>query len=160
MPELAGFFNIGLRTSDLARAERFYTELLGATVTNRRETPDRRVWLRIAGIGFEVLEVPPWAPLDEAQQRSRATIGFLIAPDQVDPMVAKLRATGVPVHGPVLKAAGTAIGVYFSDPDGTPLSLSCNEGYPIEGLERHTLGWVPGPYTWPSATTKPHMAHA
>jgi catechol 2,3-dioxygenase-like lactoylglutathione lyase family enzyme len=160
MPELAGFFNIGLRTADLSRAERFYTELLGGTVTNRRETPDRRVWLKVAGITFEVLEVPAWTPLDEAQQRSRTSIGFVVAPDQVDAIVDKLRATGVPVHGPVLKAAGTSIGVYFSDPDGTPLSLSCNEGYPIEGLERHGLGWVPGPYAWPGPATSPHLAHA
>jgi catechol 2,3-dioxygenase-like lactoylglutathione lyase family enzyme len=156
MPELSGFFNIGLRTADLARAERFYAGLLGATVTNRREQPDRRVWLKLGGITFEVLEVPPWTQLDEAQQRSRTQIGFLVAPDQVDEIVARLCATGVPVHGPVLKAAGSSVGVYFSDPDGTPLSLSCNEGYPIEGLERHGLGWVPGPYPWPGEPTTPH----
>jgi catechol 2,3-dioxygenase-like lactoylglutathione lyase family enzyme len=149
MPEVSGFFNIGLRTADLARTERFYTELLGATVSNRRETPDRRVWLKLGGVTLEVLEVPQWTPLDEAQQRSRASIGFTVAPEQVDEIVAGLCATGVPVHGPVLKAAGSSVGIYFSDPDGTPLSLSCNEGYPIEGLERHGLGFVPGPYVWP-----------
>lgn len=160
MPELSGFFNIGLRTADLARAERFYTEMLGGTVTNRREHPDRRVWLRVGGITLEVLEIPAWKPLDEAQQRSRATIGFLVAPEQVDAIVERLRGTGVPVHGPVLKAAGQSVGVYFADPDGTPLSLTCPEGYPTVGLERHATGWVPGPYPWPRpAGGAPVAAH-
>ena len=34
------------------------------------------------------------------------------------------------------KATGASVGVYFADPDGNPLSLSCSEGYVREGLER------------------------
>jgi hypothetical protein len=43
--------------------------------------------------------------------------------------------------------------VYFSDPDGVPLSYSCNGGSSTEGLVRNAALWVASPYDWPGETT-------
>ena len=78
-------------------------------------------------------------------------LGFVVAPDEMDPIVARLDGAGVPHHGPTLKMTGNGVGVYFGDPDGNPLALSCNEGYVREGLPRNARSWVPAPYGWPQA---------
>jgi hypothetical protein len=53
----------------------------------------------------------------------------------------------VPHYGPSLKATGNGVGVYFGDPDGNPLALSCAEGYVRDGLPRNTgRSWAPEPY--------------
>jgi catechol 2,3-dioxygenase-like lactoylglutathione lyase family enzyme len=151
---MEGLSHIGLKSSDLSRTERFYTSVLRGEVVRRREEPDRRVWLDVAGVRLEIAEVPAWAPLDEEQRRALPMLAFLVAPDQVDDVVASLKNAAVPHHGPVLKATGFGVGVYFGDPDGNPLALSCMEGYPPDGLERNTgRTWAPAPYAWPGTPT-------
>ena len=146
-----GLSHIGLKSTDLARTERFYTEALGGEVVRRREDPDRRVWLEVRGVRLEIAELPAWPPLDELQRRALPMLAFAVAPEDVDPIVARLAAAGVAHHGPVLKATGNGVGVYFGDPDGNPLSLSCNEGYARDGLTRNALrSWAPAPYAWPA----------
>jgi catechol 2,3-dioxygenase-like lactoylglutathione lyase family enzyme len=145
-----GLSHIGLKSSDLGRTERFYTEVLKGEVVRRREEPDRRAWLDVAGVRLEIAEVPPWPALDEEQRRALPMVAFLIAPGQVDEVVARLEAAGIPHHGPVLKATGSGVGVYFGDPDGNAIALSCQEGYPPDGLARNTgRSWAPAPYAWP-----------
>jgi catechol 2,3-dioxygenase-like lactoylglutathione lyase family enzyme len=149
-----GLSHIGLKSSDLARTERFYTVVLKGQVLRRREKPDRRVWLEVAGVRLEIAEVPAWPALDEEQRRALPMVAFLVSPDQVDAVVASLKAAGIPHHGPVLKATGSGVGVYFGDPDGNALALSCQEGYPPDGLGRNTgRSWAPAPYPWPGTAS-------
>jgi catechol 2,3-dioxygenase-like lactoylglutathione lyase family enzyme len=150
-----GLSHIGLKSTDLDRTERFYVELLDGEVFRRREEPDRRIWLTVGGVRLEIAEMPAWRPLDDAQRLAVPAISFLVTPDEVDGLAAKLRAGSIPHRGPVLKATGSAVGVYFGDPDGNPLSLSCPEGYPPDGLERNVAGsWAAAPYPWPGAATR------
>src|SRR5581483_12310082 len=107
--------HIGLRTADLDRAARFYTLALPGAVLRRRDEPDRRVWVRVLGVTLEIAEVAGWKPLDEAQRRALPQIGLLVGPRELDQIVNRLDAAGVPHHGPTLKMAGQAVGVYFSD---------------------------------------------
>ena len=147
-----GLSHIGLKSADLARTERFYVEVLGAEVINRREVPDRRVWLNVRGARLEIAELPAWGNLDEEQRRSLPMLAFAVGPDEVDGVVARLQSAGVPHDGPRLKATGTGVGVYFGDPDGNPLALSCAEGYVRDGMQRTTSRvWTPAPYDWASA---------
>ena len=45
------------------------------------------------------------------------------------------------------------VGVYFGDPDGNALALSCQDGYPPDGLDRNTgRSWAPAPFAWTGAT--------
>src|SRR5437762_709224 len=131
---MGGLAAIGLRTPDLNRIVRFYTEALPGTVTRRREEPDRRAWIRVLDVPFEIAQVAAWSPLDEGQRRGLPAVSFATGPDELDALVAGLDAAGVPRRGPVLKMSGEAVGVYFSDPDGSPLSFSCPAGYPGQGL--------------------------
>lgn len=147
-----GLSHIGLKSTDLGRTERFYTQVLRGEVAARREQPDRRIWVQVRGVRLEIAELPAWAPLDEGQRRALPMVAFLVTPDEVDGIVAQLLAAGVPHHGPVLKATGSGVGVYFGDPDGNPLALSCNEGYVRDGLVRNPLRtWAPSPYAWSGA---------
>ncbi|HZT06279.1 MAG TPA: VOC family protein [Chloroflexota bacterium] len=146
--EPPGLSHIGLRTADLDRAARFYTRALPGAVLRRRDEPDRRVWVRVLGVTLEIAEVAGWKPLDEAQRRALPQIGLLVGPRELDQIVNRLDAAGVPHHGPTLKMAGQAVGVYFSDCDGNPFSLSCPEGYPSAGLPRNARMWFPSPWTW------------
>jgi len=147
---MEGLSHIGLKSSDLERTERFYTEVLSGEMVRRREEPDRRIWLQVGGVRLEIAELPPWPALTDDQRRALPMVAFLVAADQVDGVVASLRAAGIPHHGPVLKATGNGVGVYFGDPDGNPLALSCQEGYPPAGLARNTgRTWAPAPYAWP-----------
>ena len=145
---LASFASIGLRVTSIDRAIQFYGDLLGGDLVRRRTEPDNRVWMKLAGVGLEIAEVPPAAPLSQEQRRLLPVIAFNVGPGDLDHVVATLRAAGVPLHGPALKMAGEAVGVYLADPDGNGLSLSCSSGYPIVGLERRDANWAPTPYAW------------
>jgi catechol 2,3-dioxygenase-like lactoylglutathione lyase family enzyme len=146
--EPLGLSHIGLRTADLDRAARFYTTALPGSIIRRREEPDRRVWVRLLGVTLEIAEVPAWEPLTEAQCRALPQISLLVRPAEVDQIVASLDAADVPHHGPVLKMAGEAVGLYFTDPDCNAFSLSCPEGYPSQGLARNAQMWFPMPFVW------------
>jgi catechol 2,3-dioxygenase-like lactoylglutathione lyase family enzyme len=140
---------MGLRCANLDRTECFYCEVLGATVLQRRDEPDRRVWMQVRGIRFEIAEVKPMPALSEEQRQILPTVSFLVGPEEVDAIVERLRATRVPFREPMLKATGRSVGVYFADPDGNPLSLSCPEGYAPEGLQRSVRNtWVAAPFDW------------
>lgn len=145
--------SVGLKTSNAKRAADFYAGLLGGEQTNWREEPDRRVWVRLGGVAFEIAEVSPWVPQDEAGRRQGPVVALRVESGELDAIVGRLAAAGVPHHGPVLKLAGESVGVYFGDPDGNGLSLSCPSGYPIAGLVRRNPAWQPAPYEWAGLTS-------
>src|SRR5439155_19984940 len=118
-----GLSQIGRKTTNIPRTSRFYTEVMGGTELNRRESPDRRIWLQVRGVRLEFAELAAWGELDEAQRRALPMLSFAVAPDEIDPIVAALDAAGVPQYGPAFKSSGPGVGVNFSDPDGNPLAL-------------------------------------
>src|SRR6266540_5084768 len=146
---MEGLSHIGLKTTDVDRAERFYRDLLGGEVVRRRDQPDRRVWIMVRGVRLEIAEVEAWPAMTEEQRRATPAISFLSSREETDAIAQGLRDAGVPHRGPVLKATGSAVGVYFGDPDGNSLSLSCPEGYPPDGLERNVASsWAAAPFEW------------
>ena len=149
--ETNGLSHIGLRTVDVDRAARFYTSALGGAIERTRTEPDRRAWVRVRGVMLEIAEMPSWNCLDAQQRAALPMVAFAVSPEEVDALVARLDAAGVPRHGPVLKATGESVGVYFADPDGKALSLSCPPGYPTAGLSRRARDWVAAPFDWQPA---------
>jgi catechol 2,3-dioxygenase-like lactoylglutathione lyase family enzyme len=143
-----GLAAIGLRTADRDRSVRFYTHVLGGQLLRTRDDPDRRAWLRVFEVPIEMAEVAQWTPLDENQRRFMPAVSFLVEPADLDDLVSRLEMAGVPRRGPVLKMAGESVGVYFSDPDGNPLSFSCPQGYPGDGLSRNAALFVGAPFDW------------
>lgn len=148
---MEGLSHIGLKSTDIGRTGRFYTEVLGGTVLNQLEGPNARIWIQWRGVRLEYAELPAWARLDDAQRRALPMVSFLVAPEEIDPIVAALDAAEVPHYGPTFKSTGSSVGVYFSDPDGNPLALSCNEGYVRDHLVRGVARtWAPEPFEWPA----------
>ena len=148
---IRGVDHINIVVTDLARSERFYTELLGFTKT--KEAYLEGEWIdRIVGlVGVKARAVFIVAPAGEprielleyaaprggaAAQTSQAnTVGLRHIALRVDDMagtVARLRAAGVtlfsePVRVPagvVQHDDGEKTLVYFLDPDGVILELA------------------------------------
>jgi len=152
---MEGLSHVGLKTTDVDRAERFYAELLGGEVVRRRTEPDRRIWMLVRGVRLEIAEVAPWPAMTEDQRRALPAISFLTSPQETDAIAQRLRQAGVPHRGPVLKATGSSVGVYFGDPDGNPFSLSCPEGYPPDGLDRNVASsWAASPFAWDAGAVR------
>jgi len=153
---MEGLSHIGLKTTNVDRSERFYRELLGGEVVRRRDEPDRRIWIMVRGVRLEIAEVDPWPVMTEDQRRALPAISFLTTPAETDAIAKRLGEAGMPHRGPVLKATGSSVGVYFGDPDGNPLSLSCPEGYPPDGLERNIASsWAAAPFEWSETAATP-----
>lgn len=145
---IQGISTLGLKTSNVQLAADFYAGVLGGEVTNRREEPDRRVWVRLGGMTLEIAEVSPWVAISDEARRQLPILGLRVDPAELNEILDRLVAARVPHHGPVLKLAGESVGVYLADSDGNGLSLSVASGYPIAGLERRNPNWAPAPYAW------------
>ena len=152
MEQGGGLSHIGLKSTNLTRTERFYLDVLGGTLLRRRDEPDRRIWLDVRGVRLEIAEVEPWPELPATVRLMLPTVSFAVDAAEVDPIVQNLASAKIPFREPMLKATSTSVGVYFADPDGNPLSLSCTEGYVRKDLLRAVHNtWVPGPYRWEPA---------
>src|SRR4051812_11048704 len=98
---ILGLSSIGLKASSVELAADFYAGVLGGEVTNRREEPDRRVWVRLGGVTLEIAEVSPWVALSEQARRQTPILGLRMDPSELDEIVGRLVAAGIPHHGPV-----------------------------------------------------------
>jgi lactoylglutathione lyase len=116
MIEIRGVYEVVVRVQDLARAEKFYREVLGLEV-GLRDPRRPMLFLRAGGsAGMVVLQ----------EDRGRFPLqhfAFTVEPSQVQPAAEALRLAGVKVEGPVLHDWMPARSLYFEDPDGHQLEL-------------------------------------
>jgi catechol 2,3-dioxygenase-like lactoylglutathione lyase family enzyme len=96
---------------DLDTARRLYVDLLGLEVLL-----DEDGHVRIGGGGGFTIGME----LEPARQVKQADL--VVRVDDVDEMVARLRAAGVDVSGPADQPWG-ARHAWFHDPDGRPISI-------------------------------------
>jgi lactoylglutathione lyase len=116
MMPIEGVYEIAVRVEDLARAERFYCDVLGLEVGLRDE---KRGWLflRAGGLsGMIVLQ-------EEAGPIPPQHFAFAISPENIDLACWQLSNSGVTYEGPVVHGWMPATSVYFRDPDGHDLEL-------------------------------------
>jgi catechol-2,3-dioxygenase len=106
--------HLALRTRDLPRLERFYAEVLGLAVTRR--TP-RSVWLDASGT-IVMLERAEAGEVD-VPAGSMELVAFAIDAAKRAEYTDRLAAAGVAVEGQ------TDFTLYFRDPDGRRVGLSC-----------------------------------
>lgn len=109
---------VTLPVSDQDRALRFYTDVLGMTVTVDRDMPQGR-WLQVAPEGAQTvftLSGPGMGGFEPGSAR-----GIMLVTTDVDADCARLAEAGVSVQGPDELPWGRMAA--FTDPDGNGLML-------------------------------------
>ncbi len=121
---ITGIDHLALVTTDVARAARFFTELLGFTEAGRLETPTSGliIFVSLGGTQVELFgSGDPQAPVG-----TDTSVGFqhlALAVDDVDAECARLQAAGVEFSLlPTTVTPGLRI-AFFRDPDGNRLEL-------------------------------------
>ncbi len=112
--------NVTVMVSDLNRAIRFYTQILGLRLRYRTGDDWAEVMLPGLIIGLQPAPRPPVPPHEERRARPRVSIGFTVEKIEVARDV--LQRRGVQ-FGPDIDEDDTIRIATFSDPDGTPLYL-------------------------------------
>ncbi len=116
---IRGIYEVAIRVKDLARAEKFYREVLELEVGIRDE---RRNWLflRAGGdAGMIVLQ-------EDKGEWPTQHFAFTIDQADIDRAAALLQEKGIVVNGPVVHEWMHATSLYFNDPDGHALELCAN----------------------------------
>ncbi len=116
MLPIRGIYEVAIRVRDLARAENFYTSILGLEEGIRDE---RRNWLflRAGGdAGMVVLQ-------EDKGEWPKQHFAFSVSEADIDRSATMLREKGIEVEGPVTHEWMGAKSIYFSDPDGHALEL-------------------------------------
>lgn len=131
--------HVGLLVADFERSFKFYTEVLGCTVTNRRKRPDgsETAFLRFDDMHHDLViaSAPPEVDVTAPDQRERLIqqIAFEVEDREAFlQALAHLHAKGVKlVAGPLIHGieGGGNLGgsgsrsFYFHDPDGNRLEI-------------------------------------
>ncbi|MBI3077075.1 MAG: VOC family protein [Deltaproteobacteria bacterium] len=113
--------HFGLHVRDLARAERFYTEVLGMTVQARFGD---QVLLRVNDTVLALFEKPELPPPDPAIIQNPLGKGhhaFQVSAEDFEVARRRFREVGIPTHDPI--DWGDHDCLYFLDPDGNLLEL-------------------------------------
>jgi catechol 2,3-dioxygenase-like lactoylglutathione lyase family enzyme len=113
--------HFGVDVADLARAERFYTELLGMTVQMR--LPDQ-VLLQYGDGSCALFLKPEREPgsLDQVKNPfGKSHHAFEVSYDDLNAALAVFKERDIPHHAPI--DWGDHDCVYFLDPDGNLLEL-------------------------------------
>jgi len=131
--------HVGILVSDFERSFRFYTDVLGCTVTNRRKAEDgtETAFLRFEEMhhDFVISSAPEGVDVTSAGQRERLIqqVAFEVENrDEFLKALAHLHSRGVkPIMGPLthgIEGGGNLGGsgsrsFYFLDPDGNRLEI-------------------------------------
>ncbi|MDC0742052.1 VOC family protein [Polyangium mundeleinium] len=149
---IQGIDHLTLPVGDLAVAERFYVGLLGAKVL-MRVTPELLASLGRSGdvarsihitveLGSARIDLFPQGHGWPSPTQDHPHIAFAVAPEDIVPMKQALEANGVATEGPRRLGPPGHASLYFYDPFGNHLELTCR-GFtgdlPIGAPDLHEL---------------------
>ena len=137
--------HVVLNVTDLERAVRFYTEILGLGISDRYPdsmVPGGMVFLRCNPDHHGVALVGGASKADRSSLNHFAfEVGSL---DEVFRAREWLRERGVPIHFEGRRRAGCQIAIEFQDPDGNNLEIYWNiDQVGTEGTVRPAAEWLP-----------------
>ena len=113
-PPVSGISELVLEVSDLDAARSFYRDLLGFEETLYGEGRDDRLWYLI-GSSARLGLWTPQVGLAGGRGGVHVHFAFQLAREELDPLLNRLRGSGVEVEGPIQLGADRAI--YATDPD-------------------------------------------
>lgn len=113
---VSGFHHVSINVSDTERALGFYIDVLGMTKLPRPDFGFGGAWLD-AGAGLQVHLIEGAVPPDHGQH-----VAFRV--DDVDTVVADLRAAGLKVPDPKRVGDTRVRQTFTHDPDGNLIELS------------------------------------
>jgi catechol 2,3-dioxygenase-like lactoylglutathione lyase family enzyme len=113
--------HFGVDVADLARAERFYTEVLGMAVELRLRDQVLMRGGETACALFLKPDRPPLDPEDVRHPLGKSHHAFEVAPEDLKAAQALFAERGIPYHPPI--DWGDHDCLYFLDPDGNLLEL-------------------------------------
>ena len=114
MIQTSGIDHIVLHCSDIGRAKKFYTEILGMTVYREN---DAQVFMHAGGQGVALFKTQGEAPLTIGNDLNHLALN--VAGGTYETLKAELESRGVAVGG----RPGDDHCIYFRDPDGHRLQL-------------------------------------
>ncbi len=126
--QLKGIHHIALNVRDLDRAEKFYTDVLGFSVTQRFSKGLRHLMLD-TGNGalalFESQDLDTRNALDLLSEQGYMHLAFEADRQTFQSIVDELKAKNIHIDsGPVKRGEGESI--YFNDPDFNHLEIHCD----------------------------------
>ena len=121
---IEGIAHVAVVTTDLERAAKFYTEVVGFRETARLETTHSGTIIFVSLNGTEVELFGGGRPRDSKEERNEVGYKHIcLLVDDVDVEYARLKALGVEFHmEPRDDETGLRL-AFFRDPDGNPIEL-------------------------------------
>ena len=116
MSVIRGLYEVVVRVSDLARAERFYHEVLGLELGLQDPARPMSFWRVAGGEGMLVLQ-------QHDGDWPKQHFAFRVDESDLEPAKQRLEEQGVSTRGPIHHAWMPAKSLYFEDPDGHELEF-------------------------------------
>ncbi len=121
-----GIYHIGIPVDDLARAERFYTEVLGMKVEGRvTEEGARLSRLKCGDADVVLFQRPRPLSRNSLKEDGITHQAFEVPSETFDEAIEFLKREGHYHSGPVVRASGRA--VYFFDSEGNYQQLHASK---------------------------------
>ena len=126
--QLKGIHHIALNVTDLDRAERFYTEVLGFNVAHRFSKGLRHLMLDTGNAYlalFETTHLDMKSSLEQLSKKGYMHFAFETDREEFIKIIDELKSKKVTIDsGPVVRGEGESI--YFTDPDQNHLEIRCD----------------------------------
>lgn len=122
--QLKGVHHIALNVRDIARAEEFYTRVMGFNVANRYDgnVPHIEVDAGNARLAlFEAPDLDQKTSIETLSETGYLHYAFQTSKEEFDSAIEELKSHGVDVSEP--RQLGQGMSVYFNDPDGNHLEI-------------------------------------
>ena len=126
--QLKGIHHIALNVTDLDRAEHFYTDVLGFTVTHRFSKGLRHIMLDTGNALLALFETPELemkSALEQLSDKGYMHFAFATSREEFNKIMDELKSKKVHIDsGPMVRGEGESI--YFTDPDKNHLEIRCD----------------------------------